>query len=680
MKVLVLYDFVGEPGSSELSVTAGETLLVSRKDVGEGWWEGTNTSGRTGLFPAAYVEEIKTKVDDRKDESKPPPALPPPPLPPSTDPWELDDQQNEFYSQVPGSYNQQQNTYQQSPDDFYDDEWDDDSEYGGGSTVTSSAPIPPTIQYPAIGTKTTSIRKTTGKTVATTGGSSSRFSKLVGGGDASYIMGAIQPPIHLPDTENITIVVRGGTGGGPMAVDVEWCRDPDNEPHGYQCLVASPKKESKLKGLKSFIAYQLTPTFNNIQVSRRYKHFDWLHERLLEKYCCLVPIPPLPDKQISGRYEEQFIERRKQQLQVFVDAVCRHPVLSRSWVWRHHFITCTDEKRWKSGKRKAESRNTSAETLTGANVFFVIRVVPADGSSDPPPAINPAILDREVDGFQRFVTGLEGALKNMAQTIAEQSKRMQTCYKRDAQRLGQSFYMLGHAYSGASSSSIGDTSGNGNVISLTTRQLMTALKKTGDVYNEMGGRLMDELPVAGWDSFADMLHVYRGVAGAFPDILAVHKSAVQKRKECERQYSEGLPIGGGGGDGTGGSSSGASLSGSGSGGAVAVADPEQQRRLLREMQRRTDVVSYALLAEINQFHRDHVLGQMAGHVRQLLRNQIEYYRKIADNLENVLHMYPDNGDEDSLGVGMDHHYDQQQYSQVITDDNAPYQHQYYSNQ
>lgn len=101
---------------------------------------------------------------------------------------------------------------------------------------------------------------------------------------------------------------------------------------------------------------------------------------------------------------------------------------------------------------------------------------------------------------------------------------------------------------------------------------------------------------------------------------------MQKRKECERQYSEGIPIGGSGGDGAGGSSSGA---GSGSGGTTAVTDPEQQRRLLREMQRRTDIVSYALLAEINQFHRDHVLGQMAGHVRQLLRNQIEYYRKVS---------------------------------------------------
>jgi len=39
--------------------------------------------------------------------------------------------------------------------------------------------------------------------------------------------------------------------------------------------------------------------FNNIQVSRRYKHFDWLHERLDEKFA-FIPIPPLPDKQIQG--------------------------------------------------------------------------------------------------------------------------------------------------------------------------------------------------------------------------------------------------------------------------------------------------------------------------------------------------------------------------------------------
>jgi hypothetical protein len=41
--------------------------------------------------------------------------------------------------------------------------------------------------------------------------------------------------------------------------------------------------------------------FNNIQVSRRYKHFDWLHERLVAKFS-FIPIPPLPDKQIQGEH------------------------------------------------------------------------------------------------------------------------------------------------------------------------------------------------------------------------------------------------------------------------------------------------------------------------------------------------------------------------------------------
>lgn len=74
-------------------------------------------------------------------------------------------------------------------------------------------------------------------------------------------MSAIQPPVHIPEIEQITIVVRiGSSVGGPMAVDVEWCRNSEDGMDDYQCVVASPKKESKLKGLKSFIAYQITPT------------------------------------------------------------------------------------------------------------------------------------------------------------------------------------------------------------------------------------------------------------------------------------------------------------------------------------------------------------------------------------------------------------------------------------
>ena len=51
-----LYDFEGQSGTGELTIRCGEVLTVLRKDVGEGWWEGTNSSGQSGLFPEAYVE------------------------------------------------------------------------------------------------------------------------------------------------------------------------------------------------------------------------------------------------------------------------------------------------------------------------------------------------------------------------------------------------------------------------------------------------------------------------------------------------------------------------------------------------------------------------------------------------------------------------------------------------
>ena len=49
---------------------------------------------------------------------------------------------------------------------------------------------------------------------------------------------------------DVLAVVEGGDGS------FSWL----NTQPPYSCSIASPKKESKLKGLKSFIAYQLTPS------------------------------------------------------------------------------------------------------------------------------------------------------------------------------------------------------------------------------------------------------------------------------------------------------------------------------------------------------------------------------------------------------------------------------------
>lgn len=59
-QVRALYDFTGEPGTAELSITAGEVLTVMRDNVGDGWCEGFNQNGKSGLFPAAYVQIVET--------------------------------------------------------------------------------------------------------------------------------------------------------------------------------------------------------------------------------------------------------------------------------------------------------------------------------------------------------------------------------------------------------------------------------------------------------------------------------------------------------------------------------------------------------------------------------------------------------------------------------------------
>ena len=55
------------------------------------------------------------------------------------------------------------------------------------------------------------------------------------------------------------------------------------------------------------------------------------------------------------------------QLQSFVNRMCRHPVLSQSEVWSH-FLTCTDDRRWTSGKRTAEK-----DPLVGGSLLMTIK-------------------------------------------------------------------------------------------------------------------------------------------------------------------------------------------------------------------------------------------------------------------------------------------------------------------
>lgn len=521
-KARALYDFEGEPRSTELSITVGDILTITRTDVGEGWYEGFNERGQSGLFPVDYVDKLGDAVTTASQPQ--PPALPPPN---NQDPWVGDN------------------------DDGYDPNWDDDDSYevpsSGGTqqnqeNVYANADIAPPGASNAGGDSHhgTVSRKTTLI-------SFNAFTKM--GGD-DFIQG----------------IVKGGTREVTIMSDPEGNAIWMENLSPYAVTVKSPKKESKLKGLKTFIAYQLTPSFAGVQVSRRYKHFDWLHERLTEKFG-VIAIPPLPDKQISGRYEDIFIERRRTQLQEFVDYVCRHPVLSKSWVW-DHFLRCTDEKQWKIGKRTAEK-----DILIGAHYCECIETPDKD--------LLPQQVEDKVTTSFKFIQNLDGSLKALATVGSEQIKKNQHTLKPDFVKLGQTMFGLGTAIESSNK--------------VSPSHLATVSKKIGAAYLDIG-KLYEDQYKFDWEPLMDKLHLYRGLTNSFNVVFAIQKGAQQKKKECEKTMS-GVQ--------------------------------------LNSVSKRTDIVNYALLAELEHFKKERDTDFKAA-LKRYLEEQVNFYKKIVGKLEDTL--------------------------------------------
>lgn len=89
----------------------------------------------------------------------------------------------------------------------------------------------------------------------------------------------------------------------------------------------------------------------------------------------------------------------------------------------------------------------------------------------------------------------------------DQTKKNQVLYKREFQKISQSFGALSHAL-------VGDDSSRG--------RLTYALKITGDAYNDIG-KLYEEQSKFDWEPLADKFHIYRGIISSFPDVISIHK-------------------------------------------------------------------------------------------------------------------------------------------------------------
>ncbi|XP_072298396.1 sorting nexin-9b isoform X4 [Eucyclogobius newberryi] len=577
VKAKVLYDFSAEPGNNELTVKENETITITNQSVGGGWIEAQNSRGEVGLVPEDYIEFGASAPSFPAAPAPAPapspgnvnapdlsffdafaPASAPPPNQASNgnDPWSTwnadpsGGSSNNWASNPEGTQTGRSaapdpwsagshghpQAYQGpgAEDDEWDDEWDDRSTGGYAESEAGDAGAMQRAHTMKI-----SLNKFP-------------FSKS---GPELYLLckqltkGKERLPIYMGE------------------VGAVWAY-PETQ---LDCVVADPKKGSKMYGLKSYIEYQITPNTTNRPVNHRYKHFDWLYERLLDKFGSAIPIPSLPDKQVTGRFEEEFIKMRMERLQGWMTRMCRHPVVSCSDVFQL-FLTYKDEKDWKMGKRKAEKDET-----VGVMIFSTIEPEAVD--------LDPVEVEQKCEQFSRFTKAMDDGVKEILTVGHEHWKRCTGPLPKEYQRIGKAFQNL---------SSVFTSSGYQGEATLTD-----AMTEAGKTYEEIA-LLVAEQPRKDLHFVMETNNEYKGLLGCFPDTIGVHKAAIDKVKEGDKL--------------------------------VAAGKITAQDKVT--MAKRVSVMSYTLQAEMNHFHSNRIYDYNRV-MQLYLEEQIKFYEMIADKLRQA---------------------------------------------
>ncbi|KAJ3150474.1 Vacuolar protein sorting-associated protein 5 [Geranomyces michiganensis] len=99
----------------------------------------------------------------------------------------------------------------------------------------------------------------------------------------------------------------------------------------FKCDVTDPMKVSQAMG--AYVLYRVTTRTNcpqyrssEVTVNRRFSDFFWLFDKLISSHPGII-VPPVPEKQALGRFQEEFVETRRTGLEHFVRKVVSHPVL-----------------------------------------------------------------------------------------------------------------------------------------------------------------------------------------------------------------------------------------------------------------------------------------------------------------------------------------------------------------
>ncbi|PCH35113.1 hypothetical protein WOLCODRAFT_125460 [Wolfiporia cocos MD-104 SS10] len=345
-----LYAFEGKPEFRELvCVNAGDELEVLREDVGDGWSlarvvkcrpsehgrDAQAHEGEVGLLPQTYY----TFTSD--------------------------------FARLPGFALPTSSHFRKR-------------EASGSSITPRGSPTLPPLVPQSTGEWFPSFRRS-----LLGGRSLNRFSSFVTSGAEAWVLqggedaAADPPPAGAPGhardrSENASEDDGGRRAGGEAERHfVEAGPAWRSKLPAFRVLVHSPSKRSS--GLTGpFTVYTLTSIFDapvrahfrsashpdaeveeteqeeageeedeptSITVQRRFSHFVVLHTALSRRLPGIA-LPPLPEKQYAGRFNDAFVEARRGDLERYINRIVRHPVARYAEVLTF-FLGCESDSEWK---------------------------------------------------------------------------------------------------------------------------------------------------------------------------------------------------------------------------------------------------------------------------------------------------------------------------------------------
>ncbi|XP_038129014.1 sorting nexin-33 [Cyprinodon tularosa] len=557
VKGVAIYPFFSE-NKEEISIQENEEVVIFDENSVDGWVLGENSRGERGLFPKSYVKIIRTRSDSNVTDCSISPA----------------GSIGKESPNLPSTPNTSINSVQIYDEDYYDDwdDWDDrstvvddadninvSSSGANGHIYQAQSSNNPNVHYrsKAISRQDSIASSRKGSMV---GRNLNRFSSFVRSGVEAFVLGDV--PMMAKIAESYTIEM------GPLGP--QWKANPQP----FICSVEDPTKQTKFKGIKTYISYRVTPSHTGRPVYRRYKHFDWLYNRLLHKFT-VISVPHLPEKQATGRFEEDFIEKRKRRLILWMNHMTSHPVLSQ-YEGFEHFLMCADDKQWKLGKRRAEK-----DEMVGAHFMLTLQI--------PNEHQDLQDVEERVDNFKTFAKKMDDSVMQLTNVASELVRKHLGGFRKEFQRLGNAFQSISHAFTLDPP--------------YKSDALNNAISHTGCTYENIG-EMFAEQPKNDLFQMLDKLSLYQGLLANFPDIIHLQKGAFAKVKESQRMSDEG----------------------------------KMDQDEADGIRKRCRTVGFALQAEMSHFHQQREVD-FKDMMQAYLREQIAFYQRVVQQLERTLRMY-----------------------------------------